>query len=167
MGKTILYVLNPERYLESIIRIFKKDIRGRPTIYVSTNKPYTHLVESFNKANVDAKKIFFIDCISREVGEMKAEPENALFIDTPQNLTAMSIAISESVKHLRGNPTLFLDSLSTLLLYHDANTIGRFSNFLINKMRVSGVDTIILALESDMDKEVLRKIETIADEVKR
>ncbi len=167
MGKTILYVLDAEHYLEGIIRIFKKEIKGRPTIYVSTNKPYSHLQESFKKAKVATEKIFFIDCISKEVGEGGKEPDNALFIDTPQNLTAMSIAISESVKHLQGNPTLFFDSLSTLLLYHDANAIGRFSNFLINKMRVSGVDTIILALESDMNKEVLRKIETIADEVKR
>lgn len=167
MGKTILYVLDPEKYLEGIIRIFKKEVKGRPTIYVTTNKPYSHLVESFQKAKVSTNKIFFIDCISREVGEAGKEPPNALFIDAPQNLTAMSIAISESVKHLRGEKMLFFDSLSTLLLYHDANAIGRFSNFLINKMRLSGVDTIILALESDMTKEVLKKIETIADEVRR
>ena len=167
MGKTILFIIDPEHYFDSIVKIFRTFVKGRRVVYVTTNKPYSHMAEMFRKEKVNSSNVFFLDCISRQVGERGEEPENCVYIDSPQNLTAISIAISQAVEHLTGEKILFLDSLSTLLIYHDANTIGRFSNFLVNKMRLCGVDTVMLALEADMGKEVLKKIESIADEVKR
>lgn len=54
-----------------------------------------------------------------------------------------------------------------MLLNNDANTIGRFSNFIINKMRAADIGTIILALESDIEKDIIHQISSFADEVKR
>lgn len=88
-------------------------------------------------------------------------------MESPQSLTYIGIAINESVKRLSGEKVLLLDSLSTLLIYNDANAIAKFSNFLINTMRSLDVDTSILALESDINKDTIKQIESFADEVKR
>ncbi len=168
MAQIILYVLNPEEYFKHVIAIFKKETDKHNVVYVTTNKPYTNVQRSFEQAGVNLSNVFFIDCISKEVlgEELHDEPDNCLFVESPKSLTALSIAIHESVKHLQGEKTLFLDSLSTLLIYNDANTIGRFSNFLVNKMRSYGVQTIILSLESDVGKDVIKQIESFVDEVR-
>ena len=59
-----------------------------------------------------------------------------------------------------------LDSLSTMLVYNDYRTISKFSNFILNTMRNNEIDTFILALKSDSDKDLIKYVEALADEVK-
>ena len=66
---------------------------------------------------------------------------------------------------MQGKKVLFLDSLSVLLIYNEANTVAKFSNFVLNKMRSLGIDTIILALESDVKKDVLKQISSFVDDI--
>lgn len=164
MSRITLYILKSERYFEDLIDILKKNIKNKNVIYITTNKPYNHIVSVFKKQGVSNDKILFIDCISKHVG-LKEEPINAIFVESPQNLTTISIAVNESAKNLSGEKLLLLDSVSTLLIYNDANTIARFANFLINKMRTYSVDTIIFVLESDINKDIIKQIESFADEV--
>lgn len=162
----VLYTLKSEKYLEGLIKILKKEAKNKNVIFVTTNKPYDHLINVLKERGMKSNKIFFIDCISKHVG-IKKEPENCIFVESPQNLTAITIAITSSIKHLLGKKILLLDSLSALLIYNSAETIGEFSNFIINKLRSYGVDMVILALESDINKDIIKQIESFADEVKR
>lgn len=168
MGDIILYILNSEKYFEGVTSIIKNEVGKKNIVYLTTNKPYDFLTNTLKKKNVPADKIFFIDCISKYVGKkITKEPENCVFLESPEDLTTMSISITESVKNLNSPKLLFLDSLSILLIYNDAKTLGKFSNFIMNKMRELDVDTVLLALESDTDKDVIKQIESIADEVKK
>ncbi len=165
MTQSILHVIDSEHYFEHLMELVKDATAdGDDLIYVTTNKPYKNLVEAFKDNSIDPDNIFFIDCISKHVGErFDEEPENCLLLTGPEHLTELSISISEAAKE--GGKTLLLDSLSVLLIYNDATTIGKFSNFLINKMRTLDVDTIILALESDVDKDVIQQIQSVVEEV--
>lgn len=166
MTKTELYLLRPEKYFDGVLRILKNKIKSRKIIYVTTNKPFNHLVNIFKEHKIPYNKIFFVDCISKHIGEnLEREQENCLCVESPQSLTEIGVAISQSVKYISGEKTVFLDSLSTLLVYNDSATVGRFSNFIINKMRNLGVDTVILALESDVNKDVIKVIVSFADKV--
>lgn len=168
MTNAILYIINPENYFKKIIGILKKELKGETLIYVTTNKPYSNLKNLFKKGGVKGE-IFFVDCISKMVlgkSITEEEIEDCIFVESPQSLTSLSIAINESLKHISGKKTLLLDSLSTLLIYNDASTIGRFSNFLINKLNAFDVSVIVLTLESDIDKDIIRKIQSFVDEVK-
>lgn len=168
MTNTVLYIINPENYFKKIISILKRDVKDETLIYVTTNKPYSSLMNLFKAENIRSK-VFFVDCISKMVMGKTAEEdvENCSFVDSPQSLTSLSIAINETMKHIAGKKILLVDSLSTLLIYNDAATIGRFSNFLINKMNAFDVDIIVLTLESDIDKDIIRKIQSFVDEVRR
>ncbi len=167
-ASTFLYVLNSEKYFLQLMKILKGVYTTNSVIYVTTNKPYGLLLNTLAKNQISPEKVFFIDCISKHVGEDSGkDATNCIFVDGPQNLLAISIAVSESVKHLAGEKVLFLDSLSILLMYNDAAAVGKFSNFIINKMRYVGVGTVILALESDIDKDVTKQIASIVDVVKK
>jgi hypothetical protein len=78
----------------------------------------------------------------------------------------MSIAINTVTKKSHSPKALFLDSLSTLLIYNNDNRVGRFSNFLINRLRSTGVDAAFIVLDSDVDKRVISIIKLLVDEVK-
>ncbi len=167
-ASTTLYILNSEKYFLQLVKILKRVLAANSVIYVTTNKPYGLLRNTLEKNQISPEKVFFIDCISKHVGEdSDKDATNCVFVDGPQNLLAISIAVSESVKHLAGEKVLLLDSLSILLMYNDAAAVGKFSNFIINKMRYVGVGTVILALESDFDKDVTKQIASIADGVKK
>ena len=166
MVKTILYVLKPQNYFENVIDIFKSEIKEYSIIYVTMSKPYSHILNLFREAKIKTDKIFFIDCISAQVlKNVQKAPDNCIFVESPQNITAIGIAISESVAKLPGEKLLFVDSLSTLLMYNESKIVGKFSNFIINKMRTEEVNTSIFALESDTDKDTIKTIETFVDEV--
>jgi hypothetical protein len=167
MVTTTLYLSQPEHYFSSVVQIFKDLLRDKSVIYVTTNKPYPHLVNLLKQDQVDTNRIFFIDCITKQILSVADEPDNCIYINSPHEITAIGIAVSRAVEHLAGEKYLFLDSLSTLLLYNDEKIIGQFSNFMINKMLVSDVSSIIMVLSSDVDKEVIKQIMSFVDEVKK
>lgn len=167
MTKITLYTIDPEKYFNKVVKILKL-VKKDGLIYVTTNKTYDSVIKICQKNKIDPKTIFFIDCISKQVGiDKNKEPENCLFLESPQSLTSIGIAISQSVNYFKKSTVLFLDSLSTLLIYNDAATIYKFSNFLFNKMRSEKIDTIILALESDIEKDIIKQIQSLADEVRK
>ena len=157
-----MYVMNPRKYFAETVEIVKKNSR-RDLIYVTTNRPYSLLVKRLEENKVKTKNIFFIDCISRR--QIRSDIENCVFLDCLRSLSTISIAIKTALTRIEGEKTLLLDSLSVLLIYNDARNVARFSNFILNKLRLLEVRTIILALSSDSDKDVLKQVESFADEV--
>ncbi len=81
-------------------------------------------------------------------------------------MTGLSIAITKAIENFPGEKMLFLDSLSTMLLYNNEEVIGKFSNFILNKMRLQNISTIMLTLYADADKKIIKTISNFVDEVK-
>ena len=71
------------------------------------------------------------------------------------------------MKIMPNDKILLIDSLSALLVYNSEDIIGKFTNFIINKMRLTDVSTIIICLKSDADRKIIKTIESFVDEVKR
>ena len=168
LQQIVLTAVNHEKYFENVLTIMKKIAKNESIIYVSTNKSYDQLISLFKSAKIDTRNFFFIDCISRTMEEKREEGlKNVLHVESPEHLTSISFAITESIKHLPNEKIVVLDSLSTMLIYNGENAIGMFSNFIINKMRAAGVGIILLVLETDLNKEVVKKIETFVDKVEK
>jgi hypothetical protein len=111
-------------------------------------------------------KLFYIDCISKRVGAKINKDEKCVFIDGPQALTSVSIALSEAVNVIKGPKTVLLDSISALLTHNDIITVGRFVTMIMNKMRVLAIDTIFIVLQDDFNKWQIKTIAASCDEVK-
>lgn len=164
MSKIVVHIIPTKKYFTGVVRIVKS-YKSLNMVYISASRPYPSLVEEFKKLKIDSNKIFFIDCSSKDSSNNKNDPKNCISLEGPSSLSSLSIAISEALNNINGKKVLLLDSLSVLLIYHDANTIAKFSTFIVNKMRGLGIDTVILALDSDADKEVLKQVESFSDEV--
>ena len=167
-GNVVLILTSAEKYLENVINVLKTLINKKnyPCIYVTINKPYQVLLNVLKKNSINTEKIFFIDLISKMTRTEITGVKDCLFIASPDSLTELSIAITESVRNLHGkNKFIFLDSLSTLLIYNQAGTVTKFAHFLIGKMKTESVEMIIISLEKEMDPKLVSQISILVDKV--
>jgi hypothetical protein len=127
-------------------------------IYITVNRPYVNLKRLIAERGIDVSKIFFIDCISKMIPapagitfvkkayEIK---ENCLFIPSPTQLTELALALTQAMARMKepANKFLFLDSLSTLLIYSDVKTVVKFVHFLATRVRLLGIVGIMICTE--------------------
>lgn len=134
-----------------------------PGVYVTLNKPYSVMKKVFERSKIDTRLIIFIDAVTKTAGEVK-KTKDCLFIGNPENLSDISIAMDQAVRALPGKDKfLFFDSLNTLLIYNQVQTVIKFIHFLVSKMRVWGVKGIIISLEKKKDNELLDELSQFCD----
>lgn len=135
-----------------------------PGAYVTLNKPFETLESSFKQVGVDTRLIIFIDAITKTSAGKVKKTKNCLYIGTPENLSDISIAMDQAVTSLPGKEKfLFFDSLNTLLLYNDVETVTRFIHFISGKMRVWKVIGIIISLQKKGNKELIEELLQFCD----
>ena len=164
-----MFVVNAKKYTEVNIELLKILINESKMfgIYVTINKPYVSIKKILEKNNIDTERIFFIDCITKTSGGNPEITENCLYIASPKNLTELGVALSQAMSAMKSkeNKFLFLDSLSTLLIYNTAGTVAQFSHFLATKLRLFGLKGIFISIEKEMDEKMLLTLMKFCDEV--
>ena len=117
-----------------------------------------------DRNKIDINKFFFIDCITR-TAEGRAEREkNCLFISSPNNLSELGLAFIQAIQAMpEGKRFIFMDALSTLLIYNSAGTTARFSHFLMTKIKLLGLNGVFMSVEEGLDKQLLSQIEQFCD----
>lgn len=162
----VLATVSAKNYQKTNIELVKHLTKKKkiPGVYVTLNKSFSAMKSIFEKAKVDTRMIIFIDAVTKTAGGKIAKTKNCLFIGNPENLSDISIAMDQAVRALPGKEKfLFFDSLSTLLLYNNVETVVRFIHFLSGKMRVWKVKGIIISLERKADKELIEELSQFCD----
>jgi len=148
-----------------ILRILANEDK-MPGLYVTINKPYTTMKRSLEADGVLTDNLFFLDCITKTAGGRPEEAKDVMYLDSPQNLTGLGLAVGEAISDMpSGEKFLFMDSLTTLLLYHNAGTVAKFSHFLTGKMRVWGLRGVLMSIEKETDPEFTNQLSQFCDAV--
>ena len=123
-------------------------------VYVTITRPYESIVKQYGDV-AGRGDIKFIDCISRAAGLSKTDP-NCIFIESPAHLEKIIMEIMAAFRDLEDNVNkyLIIDSLSSLLIYNDVSLVTEFFTILTNRMRLSDIHSISLAIEEEMDDSV-------------
>lgn len=141
------------------------NVKKMGCIYVAANKPAQLVNKILENAKVNTEKIWYIDCVSGRVSSPH-RIEKVIFLETPRDLTNMSIAITNFVKNMpEKSKMLFIDSLTTLTIHNDINTIAKFTHFIINQARNWGVSMALISIEEEAEAELINKISIIVDKV--
>ena len=166
-GEIALYITPVQSYIDVNNRILDYYITEQQfyCIYVTMNRPYTAMVELFKERKLDLEKVFFIDAVTPMHTSSIFRSGNAVFVGSPRNLTNISIVLSSTVKNDGKRSILFLDSLSTMLIYNGAETGTKFMHYLINIMRMLKISSVILSLEKETDQKVLEQLKQMCDKV--
>lgn len=158
-----LIITSSDQYVKVNTELLKLLMEeGLKGIYVTINKPYSSIIEFLKKNEVEVDRLYFVDCVTKMVKGGTERGERCIFTH-PSNLTAISIAINELIQTVKGDKFLFIDSLSTLLIYNSLGTTEKFSHFITNKIRVYNLKGVLLSLEEEMKEKL--KLAKFCDKV--
>ncbi len=177
--KIVLFLIDTQKYQMMNIEILRTVIKENKFsgIYITVNRPFNVLVRDLKKSGIDTDNIFFVDCISKMIPAPKGislqGPETiemtkeCLFIPSPTRLTEIGIALSEALNTMKNyqNKFLFLDSISTLLIYNSEASVEKFVHFLVTRLRIFGLVGIILSLEKGTNRELIATLTELCDQV--
>jgi KaiC/GvpD/RAD55 family RecA-like ATPase len=161
----ILVLIMPEDdYIERLMNVVKQLTHLDGSIcYISLNRPYDSLKETFEHGGLDLKDIYFIDAIT-QTAKIPSTCKECEFVSSPGALTELSVSISKVMDEGKHKFLLF-DSLSTLLVYESDTTIAKFVHFLMAKVRVAGCGALFTCLNQDADSVLIKDINMFADRV--
>jgi len=168
-NKVVLFIIDPRKYHSVHLKILKGVIKTKKFsgIYITVNKPYDALIKYLKENKVPADNIFFIDAISKSVSNEIRLTENCLYIPSPSHLTDLGIALTQALETMKRKEDKFLilDSISTLLVYNDFETVAKFVHFIISRLRVFGLVGLIISVEKILDEKMINILMEMCDEV--
>ena len=159
--KIILLVVPGDTYNSSLLKFIKK-IDKRKICYVTINKGYTGLIEIFKKNHINFKNFTYVDCVTKTITDPKKVP-NCVFVPSPNDLTEISLAITKFIYTY--SSVILIDSLSTLLVYHQPKKLTSFIHSIVNRIRESEAILILTISSRDIKTELFKQVEVLVDEV--
>ena len=147
-------------------------INENAVITVTTRESAPHILEWFkeNKLNLPLDRIGIIDCVSKTLGGAVKEDENIRIVSSPVDLTGIGVKISYffeifiTKKNIQKNQ-LHMNSISTILMYSNIQTIFRFLHVFTGRIKsIGGIG--IYMIESGMhDEQAIATLKQLFDGV--
>ncbi|MFH1751276.1 MAG: ATPase domain-containing protein [Candidatus Micrarchaeota archaeon] len=164
----VMLVVDSGQYMGANLAALKylMEPAGAAGIYVTFNRPYESLITILKKERLDVGRLYFLDLITNTTGKRGERTENCIFLPSPKNLTELSIALTQLIERMeQRNRFIFMDSLSTMLIYNSAGTVAQFTHFLVSKMRLWKVGMVIVSLEKETDQKLIDDLSQFCDKV--
>ncbi|MBP1928976.1 hypothetical protein J2741_001523 [Methanolinea mesophila] len=151
-----------QKNIELIRMLLDKDYE---VLVITTNQPYDILKKNYEKNGIPMDRITVVDTVTKYALGRDHEPvPNCRFVTNPADLTAIGIAVTESLGGLKGKKvSLLFDSVNSMLIYISSANITKFVHFVTNKLRLTGFSGIFLAVEKGLDPDVLTQLITFVD----
>lgn len=161
-NRIVVLIIPDEQYTQKLLAITKElSQTSGSVLYVSLNRPYATLMDSFSAAGIDSRKFYFIDAVTETAQKVDAQ-ERVKYISSPGSLTELSLALTKLLDAQQFDYVLF-DSLSTLLVYEEAQVVTRFVHSLMSKIRVVKCKGVFTSLKRDVDSIVIKDLNMFAD----
>jgi len=160
-NQTVLLVMPSVEYNGVIVDVIKQ-LSGN-ICYVTANKTYDALKESFQKNKVNIEKIVFIDTISKTMKKVPDQAESVYYVSSPGALTELSLAVEKFLRH--DFDYLIFDSITNLAIYQNKNICAKFITDLVNKVKKTKTKAVFYAVDSEEQRGVIDHAGQIVDSV--
>ncbi len=139
-------------------------------ITVTTRESATHILEWFKeqKLNHPLSRIGIVDCVTKTLGGASVENENIKIASSPVDLTGIGVKISQFFEEffMKKNikkTQLHINSLSTILMYSNIQTVFRFLHVFTGRIKAAG-SLGIYVIESGMhDEQAISTLKQLFD----
>lgn len=159
----LLVVTFKDKYNESINTIQPEIEKSVNKIgYITINKPFNNIIDDLNKKNLNKDKFFFIDAITATV-QSPPVIDNCIFVSSPSALTDLGLAFSSALTE-HNCDLIFIDTISTLIVYQDIGSVTKFVHNLVTKTRVLNKKAVFLALKEDSET-LIKDLNMFVDEI--
>ena len=171
-GYIIMRELPTDEYFEETSNAIKKlTEQGYEGVYLSFQRPFSNISDSFQNKGIDMDKMLVIDAASALccAEDIKVSDPHCVPIEQKTNVDELVKAIYSSLPKLHGKKHfVFIDSLTTITLYKPLSETIRFSDFLVKTVRKSeDIElTLIFNVSKDLSqKDFIRDVAFKVDEV--
>lgn len=163
-NSVILVILPKTTFSENVLSLAKEISKpAKKCGFLSLVNLYSTALEKFKQNKIDTDKFFFIDVLTSLIKKTTDLP-NCTFIDSPSNLTKLSIVYSDLIK-IVGIDYAILDSLQTFLVYRDKSMVIQFIQTLITKSRMDNVKLLFTAIKEEGKEGLVNGLYPFVDKV--
>jgi KaiC/GvpD/RAD55 family RecA-like ATPase len=141
-------------------------------LMVTTRESAIHILESFkeNKLDLPLSRLRFVDCVSKILGSTAVETDNIKIANSPMDLTGIGVKISQFFEEFFMNKNiqkiqLHINSLSTLLMYSNIQTIFRFLYVITGRIKAAGALGIYVIDSGMHDEQTIATLKQLCDGV--
>ena len=139
-------------------------------ITVTTRESATHILEWFReqKLVLPMSRVGIVDCVTKTLGGASVENENIKIASSPVDLTGIGVKISQFFEEyfMKKNikkTQLHINSLSTILMYSNIQTVFRFLHVFTGRIKAAG-SLGIYVIESGMhDEQAISTLKQLFD----
>ena len=139
-------------------------------ITVTTRESAAHILDWFkdNKLTLPMSRIGIVDCVTKTLGGAAVESENIKIASSPVDLTGIGVKISQFFEefYMKKNTRkiqLHINSLSTILMYSNIQTVFRFLHVFTGRIKAAGALGIYV-IESGMhDEQAIATLKQLFD----
>lgn len=139
-------------------------------IKVSTRYPASNVFKWFEENNISLplSKIGIIDCVTKTIGKEAVEAEHIKIASSPVDLTGIGVKISQFfedffIKKKLQKIQLHIDSLSTLMMYSNIQTVFRFLHVFTGRIKAAGAMGIFLVEDGMHDEKDIVTLKQLFD----
>ncbi len=161
-GSNILFIGPPMSRKEIILNgiMYHSAAKNEnAVITVTTRESAAHFLEWFgeNKLDLPLSRIGIVDCVTKTDGGVAVENENIKIASSPVDLTGIGVRISQFfdafvMKKNILKVQLHINSLSTILMYSNIQTVFRFIHVFTGRVKAAGALGIYI-IDSGMHDE--------------
>jgi KaiC/GvpD/RAD55 family RecA-like ATPase len=145
-------------------------INENAVITVSTSESATHIIEWFkeNKMVLSLSNVGIIDCITKSMGRDASETESVKNASSPVDLTGIGVRISQFFEYflIKKNIRkiqLHMNSLSTILMYSNIQTVFRFIHIFTGRIKEAGALGIFVMDSGMHDDQTITTLKQLFD----
>jgi KaiC/GvpD/RAD55 family RecA-like ATPase len=170
LGKAWMTLLQVpiERSMEVNIEAIKVlQFLGHDGVYITLSKDYLELSKIFVKNGIDMGRLAFIDGISQMYRIEKIEAPNVTYVDGPLSIDAIARSVSEIVPKMKSEKKfVFLDSITSVLLYNSLERTLDFSRFLnVTLKQINATGIVVSVAKGFANDSLLKELTKISNEV--
>jgi KaiC/GvpD/RAD55 family RecA-like ATPase len=146
--------------------------RGEGSVIVTTRDSSDRVLADYRSrlADPDGADIGIVDCVTQHQGRSASDTELVKYASSPVDMTGIGIKFSEFVEEfyterdVRQNRIL-LDSLSTLLMYSDLQTVFRFMHVFTSRIEDADALGVHVIESTAHDAEAMNTMKQLFDGV--
>lgn len=133
-------------------------------VYVTVAKPSQTVDQAFGEAGAKLENIFYIDCATALTGLSVRRAGNVVYLK-PSDLTDISISLDNIVDELPADRegVLLFDTLSTLMVYNEADTVSRFAHALLTNVRQWPIKAVVFTIDEETDDVIKSRLTQFSD----
>jgi len=128
-------------------------------LYITLNKPSAVLQEMFERSGLAHGNLVYLDSITNTT---EHRTESCQFLGRMRELTDLCIALAKMISEAKFQ-FVFVDSVSTLLIYNDPKSVARFCHTVTEKLRSLNLPAALVLVEMEEGKDVAAQLAQFCD----